>query len=191
MRREDVSKAFTKKQFRTFFRFDSMRAVCYAQKVKLTGCLFGGVFSAAVGVILKALIIAVKYAAKAVRTFGLYIPMAYLLYGAVLYFAFGFTLFETSVNGRLYIFGFALSLGCAVAVTVRRLIVKPLGDYFRGGVIEYTGKRRGKRTPEAPKIYRGRERGIIIYEYADRYDLYEECAGGLRLVRTERKKDKR
>ena len=168
-----------------------MGAVCYAQGVRLTGCLFGGVFSTVLGIVVKVLIRVLKLAAKAVCTFGLYIPMAYLLYGAVLYFAFGFTLFEASVDGRLYIFGFALSLGCAVVVTVRKLIVKPLRDYFRGEVIEYDGKRSSPRTPEAPKIYRSRERGIIVYEYANRYDLYEERGDRLAFVKTEWKKNKR
>lgn len=160
--------------------------------MKLTGCLFGGALSTLLGIVARVLWRVLKLAAKAMLTFGLYIPAAYLVYGAVLYFAFGFPLFEASVNGRLYAFGFALSLGCAVAVTVRKLIVKPLRDYFRGGVIEYEGGSGGPRTPEAPKIYRSRvERGIIVYEYSDRYDLYEERADGLVLVGRERKKDKR
>ena len=160
--------------------------------MKLTGCLFGGALSTLLGIVARVLWRVLKLAAKAMLTFGLYIPAAYLVYGAVLYFAFGFPLFEASVNGRLYAFGFALSLGCAVAVTVRKLIVKPLKDYFRGEVIEYDAKRSSPRTPEAPKIYRSRvDRGIIVYEYANRYDLYEQRGNGLALVKTEWKKNKR
>ena len=178
--------------FMTIFGFDREGAVCYPQGVKLTGCLFGGVLSGVLGVAVKVLLRILNYAAKVICTFGLYIPMAYLLYGAVLWFAFGFGLFEASVDGRLYIFGFALSVGCAVVITVRKLIVKPLKDYFRGEVIEYDAKRSSPHTPEAPKIYRSRvDRGIIAYEYANRYDLYEQRGNGLALVKTEWKKNKR
>ena len=155
----------------------------------MTGCLFGGAVSAALGAAAKLLITGVRYAFKAVRTFGLYVPMIYLAYGGVLWLAFGFTLFEDSVDGKLYIFGFALSLGCSVVITVRKLIVKPLGEYFRGEVIEYDKERKSPHTPEAPKIYRSRvNRGVIVYEYAHRYDLYEKRGDGLALVATEWKK---
>ena len=48
-----------------------MGAVCYAQGVRLTGCLFGGVFSTVLGIVVKVLIRVLKLAAKAVFTFGL------------------------------------------------------------------------------------------------------------------------
>lgn len=160
--------------------------------MKTAGCLLGGGVAAAFGLIRRIAVYAAVGAARAVRCFGLYIPLAYLAYGGVLYLVFGFELFVGGTDGGLYVFGFVLSLICSVIITVRNLVVKPLGEYFRGGVIEYDGKAAGKHTPEAPKIYRSRmSPGIIVYEYANRYDLYEKRGGALTLVGREWKKDKR
>ena len=124
--------------------------------------------------------------------FGLYVPAVYLAYGAVLYLAFGFGLFERSVDGALYIFGFVLSFGCSAVIAFRRLRTKPLKDLLRVAAEEYAGKRRSKNAPEVPRIYRSRvNRGVTVYEYADRYDLYEKRGRGLAIVKTVWKKDKR
>ena len=135
---------------------------------------------------------ALKSVLKAAYALGLYVPAAYLAYGAALYLAFGFGLFERSVDGALYIFGFVLSFGCSAVITVRRLRTKPLKDLLRVAAEEYAGNRRIKNAPEVPRIYRSRvNRGVTVYEYADRYDLYEKRGKGLALVKTEWKKDKR
>lgn len=156
------------------------------------GCLLGGIVATVLETAGKIVAFVLVRVIKIIRIFGLYVPMAYLLYGAVLYFAFGFGLFVAGTDGGLYILGFALSVVCAAIITVRHLLVQPLRDYFGGEVIEYEGKRRSKRTPEAPKIYRSRVNpGVIVYEYSNRYDLYEKRGDGLTLVKTEWKKDKR
>lgn len=154
--------------------------------------MFGGVVTAALGIVWKILKFVLGFVAKVVCYFGLYIPLAYLIYGAVLYFVFDFGLFVGGVDGRLYIFGFVLCLVCSVIITVRSLIVKPLERYFGGDVIEYAKKGVGGRTPEAPTIYKSKVNpGVIVYEYANRYDLYEKRGDGLVLVKTEWKKKKR
>lgn len=156
------------------------------------GCLLGGIVATVLEAAGKIIAFVLVRAAKAIRIFGLYVPIAYLLYGAVLYLVFDFGLFVKSVDGGLYSLGFALSLLCSVIITVRHLIVKPLREHFGGEVIEYESKRRSKHTPEAPKIYRSRVNpGIIVYEYANRYDLYEKRGDGLTHVKTEWKKDRR
>lgn len=159
--------------------------------MKAAGCL-GGVIVSAAKALAGFAVLALKTVLKAAYALGLYVPAAYLAYGAVLYLAFGFGLFERSVDGALYIFGFALCFGCSAVITVRRLAAKPLKDRFRGEMAEYFRKRQSKNAPEAPRIYRSRvNRGVTVYEYSDRYDLYEKRGKGLALVKTEWKKDKR
>lgn len=159
--------------------------------MKAAGCL-GGVIVSAAKAVAGFAAFALKTALKAAYALGLYVPAAYLAYGAVLYLAFGFGLFERSVDGALYIFGFVLSFGCSAVIACRRLRTKPLKDLLRVAAEEYAGKRRSKNAPEVPRIYRSRvNRGVTVYEYADRYDLYEKRGKGLALVKTEWKKDKR
>ena len=159
--------------------------------MKAAGCL-GGVIVSAAKAVAGFAAFALKPALKAAYALGLYVPAAYLAYGAVLYLAFGFGLFERSVDGALYIFGFVLSFGCSAVIACRRLRTKPLKDLLRVAAEEYAGKRRIKNAPEVPRIYRSRvNRGVTVYEYADRYDLYEKRGKGLALVKTEWKKDKR
>lgn len=159
--------------------------------MKAAGCL-GGVIVSAAKALAGFAVLALKTVLKAACALGLYVPAAYLAYGAVLHLAFGFGLFERSVDGALYIFGFALCFGCSAVITVRRLRTKPLKDLLRVAAEEYAGKRRSKNAPEVPRMYRSRvNRGVTVYEYADRYDLYEKRGKGLALVKTEWKKDKR
>ena len=159
--------------------------------MKAAGCL-GGVIVSAAKAVAGFAVLALKTVLKAACVFGLYVPAAYLAYGAVLYLAFGFGLFERSVDGALYIFGFVLSFGCSAVIAFRRLRTKPLKDLLRVAAEEYAGKRRIKNAPEVPRVYRSRvNRGVTVYEYADRYDLYEKRGRGLALVKTEWKKDKR
>lgn len=159
--------------------------------MKAAGCL-GGVIVSAAKALAGFAVLALKTVLKAACVFGLYVPAVYLAYGAVLYLAFGFGLFERSVDGALYIFGFVLSFGCSAVIAFRRLRTKPLKDLLRVAAEEYAGKRRSKNAPEVPRIYRSRvNRGVTVYEYADRYDLYEKRGRGLALVKTEWKKDKR
>lgn len=152
----------------------------------------GGVIVSAAKAVAGFAAFALKTALKAAYALGLYVPAAYLAYGAALYLAFGFGLFERSVDGALYIFGFVLSFGCSAVIAFRRLRTKPLKDLLRVAAEEYAGKRRSKNAPEVPRIYRSRvNRGVTVYEYVDRYDLYEKRGRGLALVKTEWKKDKR
>lgn len=161
--------------------------------MKLSGCLFGSVLTTALGILWKVLKFAVELAAKIVYYFGLYVPLIYLAYGGILCLAFGFNPFYPDVDGKLYIFGFALTFGCSVVITIRNVIVRPLRKYFTDSrVIEYDTKGKNtKHLPEAPRIYKSRVNpGIIVYEYDNRYDLYEQRGGGLELVKTEWKTKK-
>ena len=65
-------------------------------------------------------------------------------------------------------------------------------NYFENSrVIEYNTKGKSKNLPEAPRIYKSRVNpGVIVYEYENRYDLYEQSDGRLVLVKTEWKKGK-
>lgn len=130
---------------------------------------------------------------KLIYYFGLYVPIVYLLYGLVLYYVFGFNGFSLSTDGKLFLFGFCLSLICAVILTVKNIIVRPYQKYFKkSDVVEYGKQQRLKKdAPEAPKIYKSRVNpGVIVYEYANRYDLYEQGDDGLIPVSTEYKSRK-
>ena len=113
-----------------------------------------------------------------------------LIFGGALYLAYGFNPFGGGVDGNLYIFGLCLSILGAVIITIRNVIIKPIQKYFVDGkVVEYTGKRH-RGAPEPPKIYKSRVNpGITVYEYENRYDLYEEIDGVLEKVSTEFKED--
>ena len=130
---------------------------------------------------------------KIIYYFGLYFPIVYSLYGVVLYFVFDFNPFVLDVNGKLFMFGFALSLLAMVIKAVKNLIIRPYKKYFqRSSVVEYgTNQKLSKHAPEAPTIYKSKVNpGIIVYEYSNRFDLYEERDDGLVLVDTEFKEQK-
>lgn len=157
-------------------------------RVKLSGCLLGSVLTGLLGAIWKILRFALEAAAKAIAYFGLYLPIAYLVYGLILFLVFDFAPFDTgTVDGKLYVFGFALSLAAAAVKTVRSAIISPVREHFNSQVIEYDSSgKKSRNLPEAPKIYKSRVNpGVIVYEYGNRYDLYEEYDGGLVLVKTE------
>lgn len=139
---------------------------------------------------------AIRYLAEIIGRmiyyFGLYVPILYLFYGLALRLIFtDFRPFSATTDGRLFIFGFALTVIAAVIISVHNLIVKPFRKHVsKQNVVEYEGKQ-GKNAPEAPKIYESKvNKGIIVYEYSNRYDLYEEYRDGLHLVATEFKKKK-
>lgn len=153
-----------------------------------TGCLFAGIPASLFRAAAKCLRYAAVFAAKAFVRMGLYVPTAYLVYGGVLFLACGFEPFADTTDGRLYIFGFALSLLAALIIAVRRFAGRSAKER-RAAV--YSAKRGGE-APETPKVYRSRaNKGVIVYEYADRYDLYEKRGDGIVLVDTLRKKDRR
>ncbi|MGN1096746.1 MAG: hypothetical protein ACI4QU_02805 [Christensenellales bacterium] len=155
------------------------------------GCVLGFVASKVFSVIWSVLELVVSFIAKIAVYFGLYLPIINLILGGVLYLVYDFNPFGGGIDGNLYVFGLSLSLVGSVIITIRNLIIKPIQKYFIDGkVIEYTGKiRRG--APEAPKIYKSRVNpGITVYEYENRYDLYEETADGLEKVSTQYKDGK-
>lgn len=129
---------------------------------------------------------------KTIYYFGLYVPLAYLIYGMVIHFVYDFKCFELTVDGKLYIFGFCLSLLASLIISVKNLIIKPYRKYLKkDDVVEYGIKQRlSKNAPEAPRIYKSKVNpGVIVYEYANRFDLYEQDDLGLRQVATEYKKN--
>lgn len=156
----------------------------------------GGALTAVAGVVWKIVRFLGEFLGKLIYYFGLYVPLAYLIYGLVLYFVFGFKGFNATTDGKLFIMGFCLSLICSAILTAKNLVVRPYEKYFkRADVIEYGKEQHLKKDmPEAPKIYKSRVNpGVIVYEYSNRYDLYEEFEDGMRQVATEfkSKKDRR
>ena len=161
--------------------------------MKLGGCFFGSTLTAVFGLFLKVAKFVGELLGKIIYYFGLYFPIVYALYGVVLYFVFDFNPFVLDVNGKLFMFGFALSVLAMVIKAVKNLIIRPYKKYFqRSSVVEYgTDQKLSKHAPEAPTIYKSKVNpGIIVYEYSNRFDLYEERDDGLVLVDTEFKEQK-
>ncbi len=173
--------------------FDRAHYLCYSFVVKLGGCFLGSTVTAVLGVLLKGAKFVGEFVGKLIYYFGLYFPILYALYGVVLYLVFDFNPFLLDVNGKLFMFGFALSLLAMVIKAVKNLIVNPYRKHFqRSHVVEYGKEQKlSKHAPEAPTIYKSKVNpGVIVYEYSNRFDLYEEDEDGLRLVDTEYKEQK-
>lgn len=175
---------------RTRAKIDKVFISCYSLRMKASGFLLGSTLTAALGVGWKVVKFLAEWTGKAIYYFGLYYPLLYAIYGVLLYFIFGLNPFDLTTDGRLYIFGFALSVVACVITAVKNLIVKPYRKYFKKtDIIEY-GKddKLSKHAPEAPKIYKSKSNpGYIVYEYENRYDLYEETDDGVRYASTEYK----
>ena len=167
--------------------------MCYPTFVKIGGCFLGSTVTAILAVVLKGAKYVGEFVGKLIYYLGLYFPILYALYGVVLYFAFDFNPFVLDVNGKLFMFGFALSCLAMIIKAVKNLIIKPYRKHVKGtSVVEYgSDEKLSKHAPEAPTIYKSKVNpGIIVYEYNNRYDLYEEYEDGLRLVDTEYKEQK-
>ncbi len=162
--------------------------------MKLGGCLFGGIITTILRAVFTALQFIAAIIGKTIYYFGLYIPIFYLIYGMVIHFVYDFECFELTVDGKLYIFGLCLSLLASLIISIKNLIVKPYRKYIKkDDVVEYGKTQRlSKNAPEAPRIYKSKVNpGVIVYEYANRYDLYEEDNKGLVQVATEYKKSRK
>ena len=120
--------------------------------MKASGCILGLVAGRVFSVVWMVLELVFTVIAKIIIYFGLYFPILSLIFGGVLFLIFDFNPFGGGVDSNLYVFGLCLSFVCALVVTVRNIIIKPIQKYFIDSkVIEYTGKRH-KNAPEAPKI---------------------------------------
>lgn len=134
--------------------------------------------------------------AKLIIYLGLWAPLLYLAYGGILKLIYkDFYMFSPDTNSILYFVGLILCVIISIIITIKNLIVKPFKKIFsRKDVIQYGDKdeRKLKRDmPEAPRIYKSRvNSGVIVYEYKNRYDLYEEHDDQLVLVSTEFKNNK-
>jgi len=168
--------------------FDTVKRVCYYKTMK-TGCLLGVALPQVLRFIFKTVEALLTLIAKLIVCFGLYIPLAYLAYGGFLWFAFDVSLFDFSVNSSLYLVGFGLSIIAAAIMTVRSGIGRFMEYKESKTIIQYKGNRRRSSAPEAPTIYKSRvNRGIIVYEYENRFDLYENDGDRLVFAGTEYKK---
>lgn len=175
--------------------------------MKGLGFLFGLSFSTVLKVVCKFFKSVVTFIAEVLYYFGLYVPLAYLIYGGILYGVFQFDPFSLSTDSKLYLFGLGLCFVASIIITVKTLIVKPLKSLFSkprtindeaenesdgGEKRRKSFKRRGGDF-EAPYIYESEVNpGVIVYEYANRFDLYEpDGKGALIPVGTEFKDTKR
>ncbi len=157
--------------------------------MKFLGVAAGAVLTTALRLIWKLLRLFIKVTSEIIFRFGLYVPILYLIYGAVLTGVFGLNIFGLSTDSKLYIVGFSVSIACAIAISIRTLFFCSDSKFKREKVIEYDNKKLSKNAPEPPKIYNSTvNKGIIVYEYSNRYDLYKQYEDSLVLVKTEFKK---
>lgn len=150
----------------------------------------GAALPNAIKAITSALEAVVTFILKLIVYLGLYIPLAYLLYGGIIWLTLDVELFDLSVNSSLYLVGLGLSILASIVLTIRSGIGRIIKMKESKSVVQYQGKK-SRSAPEAPKIYHSRvNRGIIVYEYENRFDLYEKNGGRLVFVGTEYKSKK-
>lgn len=144
---------------------------------KKKGCASGLV----TGSMLRALVYLLKGLFKLIAAlmvyFGLWIPSIYALFGCVLYLVFKFNPFDKSINAQLYLAGFALTVFCALIITVKNIVIKPTKSIIEG--YKYPMWKRDKAQPkeqEAPpeydKEYKKDKRKKKIKEPENRYIRY-------------------
>lgn len=69
---------------------------------------------------------------KILTLFGLWLPLAYALFGLILYLIFKFNPFVLDVWGTLYLCGAVASVVGALIIAVRNVIVKPAKSVYQG-----------------------------------------------------------
>lgn len=99
---------------------------------KKAGCALGLMFGSFLKLLTAILNITVHFLAAVFSFFGLWLPFIYALIGFILYFAFKFNPFEGGTEGQLFIAGFAASCICALVITIRNLIIKPIKSTLTG-----------------------------------------------------------
>ena len=158
------------------------------------GAGIGAAVIAVFTVLWKIIKVIAEIIAKVLYYLGIWVPLLYLAYGGILKLIFKeFYLFSVDTNSVIYLTGFVLTIFISIIISVKNLILKPFRKIFekRKDVVEYDNNNLKSGAPEAPKIYRSRvNKGIIVYEYSNRYDLYEPKDDKLVLVSTEFKKRK-
>ena len=161
----------------------------------IKGAGIGAGIVAVLTIFWKVIKVIVEIVAKVIFYLGLWVPLLYLAYGGILKLIYkGFYLFSADTNSIIYLLGFILTIVISIIITIKNLIYKPFKIIFgrKKDVIEYKGDKLKNDTPEAPKIYKSRvNEGVIVYEYKNRYDLYEEREDKLVLVANEFKDNKR
>ena len=161
----------------------------------MKGAGIGAGIVAVLTILWKVIKVIAEVVAKILYYLGLWVPLLYLAYGGILKLIFKeFYLFSADTNSIIYLLGFVLTIIISIIIAVKNLIYKPFKKLFgrKKDVVEYKDKNLKHDTPEAPKIYKSRvNEGVIVYEYKNRYDLYEERDDKLVLVATEFKDKKR
>ena len=161
----------------------------------IKGAGIGAGIVAVLTIFWKVIKVIVEIVAKVIFFLGLWVPLLYLAYGGILKLIYkGFYLLSADTNSIIYLLGFILTIVISIIITIKNLIYRPFKKIFgrKKDVIEYKGDKLKNDTPEAPKIYKSRvNEGVIVYEYKNRYDLYEEREDKLVLVATEFKDNKR
>ena len=120
---------------------------------------------------------------------GLYIPLLYSIYSAFIFLA-GLKLSPFSVDAMLFYIGLILSFVCSIIITVKKLIINPaskLKDKFRRNRYNFHSRKNSSffgSKKESPLIYRSLRRpDWIIYEYYDKFEVYEEKGKKLKFVK--------
>lgn len=153
-----------------------------------TGCLLGAAIPNILRAVYKAVSAVLALIFKIIAYFGLYIPLLYLGYGGIMVLIFKIRLFDMSLYSSLYMIGLVLSVAAAVILTFRTGLGRFMRYREQKNVVEYRGAR-SRKAPEAPKIYKSKvNRGMIVYEYENRFDLYEQRGDRLIYAGTEYKR---
>lgn len=92
----------------------------------------GEYFGSAVRAVTTALKTVCRGIGRFLKFFGLWPAVIYALFGLILYLVFSFSPFDESLNAKLYLGGFMATVVCAVIITGRNLIVRPVKNVVRG-----------------------------------------------------------
>lgn len=175
------------------------------------GCAFFILFGSLIKLLYTILNITAQFFAVIFGFFGLWIPLLYALVGVALFGFLGFNPFEWTIEGQLYIAGFAACCACSLIISIRNLVLKPIRSVVQGfrepiwkskeengekgspkrRIREPERKSIAPATAEAqqekPEIYFSQIENVLVHEYTDRFEIFELNDGKLKLDRVEYK----
>jgi hypothetical protein len=73
-----------------------------------------------------------KIVYKLLVFFGLWIPVVYVIFGAILHRFTGFNPFGFSLYGTIYLSGFVAAVVCCIIIAVKNAVVKPARSVYEG-----------------------------------------------------------
>lgn len=177
---------------------------------KKSGCMAGSVIGSILRFFISGIQLLIKIIMQVLFYTGLWIPAIYILFGFILYWAFGFNPLDWHLEGQLYVSGLIACTLCSLVITIRNIIVKPAKSVYKGYKKPIWTRKKSdgdevvvvkKQTADKvdvniaeeiqkprPSIYYSTlEENTLIHEYDDRFEIYRIENNKARLERVEYK----